>query len=321
LESINKARTIAFAAIFGSAFTTGFGLAAGAAPATQPGVLTTASVQTSAPLPPQPTGIAAIVDGKSISVDDVRDRAYQIASRKAVEGLIDNMLIDEAAKKAGIAVTDAEVDAEKQYIERSIAPQSLAEGLKEHDMTMDIFDDVRRHDLELRKLILRDVKPERMVHVREIYVHFAGKPGSVGLLPGNPRTEAEALAIVKKAQDEIKAGHTFADVAARYDEDPDSKSKSGDAGVVYDGSARDPRFNTAALALTHKGDVTPAPVRGADGYYLIQLVSTSDDHTAAEQPLYDDATDIWQRQQTNLRKYQFMVDLRSQAHITNWVSQ
>lgn len=278
-----------------------------------------AQVAPSAQDPPQPPGAAAIVDGVTITLDEVKDRAFQSASRKSVQALIDNMLIDQAAKKAGIVVTDAEVEAETDFIRKSIAPQSLADGLKEHDLTRELFDDVRRHNIELDKLALIGVKPVKMAHVRQIFVHFSTNGGAIDAVPGPARTQSQALAVVKKIQVALKAGHKFEDLAKRYDEDPSTKDKGGDAGVVYDGAATDPTFNLAAVALKNKGDVTPTPVKSDDGYRLVQLVSTSDAHEPGENPLYDDATGLWKRQQANLRIHGVLLDLRSKAKIVNWL--
>jgi len=272
------------------------------------------------PVPPQPPGVAATVDGALIHLDDVKERAYSERSRHAVRELIDNVLIDQAAKQAGIVVTDAEIEAEKEFIRKSIAPQTLEDGMKEHDLTPALFDDVRRHDLKLYKLATIGLKPGKMAHVRQIFVHFTPASGTLDPAPGKARTEAQAQAIVRRIQVELKAGRRFEALAEQYDDDPAAADKHGDSGVVYDGAATDPPMNTAALALKAKEDITPAPIRADSGYRLLQLISTSDAHDASEDPLYDAAVALWRRQQANVRAHSVLTDLRAKAHIVDWIN-
>lgn len=268
---------------------------------------------------PKPPNVAAIVNGQAIMIGDVKDRAFQERSRHATQELIDNLLIDQAAKAAGIIVTDADIEAEKESIRKSIAPQTMEEGLKEHDLTLALFDDVRKHDLELYQLALIGVKPVKMAHVRQIFVHFSAKPGTIDLEPGKERTEAQALAVITKIQAELRAGRTFEDLAGKYDEA--RGDTAGDAGVVYDGAASEPLFNMAAMALKVKGQITPAPVRSNSGYRLVQLISTGNTHEPSESPLYDAAAKLWKRQQANVRIHGVLMDLRAKAHVENWIAQ
>jgi len=265
------------------------------------------SAKAPAPMPPQPTGIAATVDGVQISVADVADRAFQERSRHTTQELIDNILVDHAAKKAGIVVTDADVAEATSQIAKKIAPQTMEEGLKEHDLTPAVFEDVRRHEIELDRLALIGVDPVKMVHVRQICINY-----------GQTRPESAAAALVAKIQTQLKSGTTFEDVAKQYDESPASQPNAGDAGIVYPGSQLGPVYNTAALALTTPGQITPEPIKTDIGYCLIQLISSTDKHPATEDPLYDAAVKQWQQQQANMRVYHVLMDLRAKAKIQNW---
>lgn len=84
---------------------------------------------------------------------------------------------------------------------------------------------------------------------------------------------ADKDAARKKAEDlyaKIKAGADFAELAKANSDDPGSKSKGGDLGLVKHGMMV-PKFESALFALAKPGEVSE-PVQTEFGWHLIKLV-------------------------------------------------
>lgn len=89
-------------------------------------------------------------------------------------------------------------------------------------------------------------------------------------VPADADAAAQKAAATKAASllAEIRAGKPFADVASAESDDAGSKAAGGDLGWLELGTT-DPAFEKALFAL-QPGSISD-PVRGADGYHLIEL--------------------------------------------------
>jgi len=89
-------------------------------------------------------------------------------------------------------------------------------------------------------------------------------------VPEGANADVQKAAAAKAAQllAEIRAGKPFADVASASSDDDGSKSAGGDLGWL-DRGMTDPAFEKALFAL--ELNQTSEPVRGSEGYHLIQL--------------------------------------------------
>jgi foldase protein PrsA len=161
------------------------------------------------------------------------------------------------------------------------------------------------------------VQPTHMVHCRAILIRYTA-PNVKQPDEFKPHTEAEALAIIDDVQKQLKAGKDFGDLAKQYSEDTASKDKGGDVGLAFDGANLDETLLRAALSLD-KGKITENPVKVNYGYYLIQVVSTSDSHPASEDSSYAAAQDKYRRQQAQYLVPDYMKTLRAQAKIVNYL--
>ena len=166
--------------------------------------------------------------------------------QRAVQEVIANALVNQEAKKEGVTVTPAEVDARVAQFRQKLAAQtgapSLEDFLKSNNTAMDTFRDNLRVRLEAEKL---ERKGQPAVH--RAHIHY------IVVLTTNPNndptkkahTDAEAKAIIAKAQADLKAKQAFEAVAAKYTEDS-GKGSGGDIGLVSPDSPLDHAFVQAA---------------------------------------------------------------------------
>lgn len=265
----------------------------------------------------RPPDTAAIVNGHTITLTQVTDMVMRVDAANITHKLIDDYLVDQECKRRGIVVPDSEVDASVENLARMLAPTSLEEGLKEHHDTLENLKSELRESLEREELVIDKVKPTYIVHCKAIMVHF-GTPNSPQAQQFKPHTEDEALKILADVQDQLKAGKDFGDLATQYSEDVNSKDKKGDVGMTYDGAPLDQALIRAALTLK-KGQVSPSPVKTINAYYLLEVVSTSDDHAPDEDAAYAAAEDHYRHQQAEYLVPDYMKNLRAQAKIVDYI--
>ncbi len=254
-----------------------------------------------------PPGVVATVNGESIPASELGDGGPMMLHQ-----LIDFRLLDQEAQRQGMVVSDAELNAAKSDIEQQVAPKSLADAVKEHSMTMDQFTSQLRHQIILQKLAVGKLPQlPRMSHVREILV--ASPPGKkVG-------GDASAQAKIKTIQAKLKTGAKFEALAKQYSDDPASRSKGGDVGVVAENHPGwDQRFAQVAVSLK-PGTVAPTAVKTEQGYCLIKSVSTYKDHSKDEDALYAPLVEsfrmVWMRRAATA----LLGDLRSKAKIVSYL--
>jgi parvulin-like peptidyl-prolyl isomerase len=241
------------------------------------------------PIKGGPVGVAAVINGQDISRTQLADIALQLAGTRALRQIIINTLVDQAAKKQGVPVTPAEVNARLALVKQQVGaqyPGGFDAYLAAHDVTTTTVMANLRTDVLAEKLATQGKPQIHRVHIHYLVV-LTANPGSNPAI--KPHTQAEAKAIIDNALADLKAGQSFEAVVAKYTEDS-GKNNGGEIGIIGPESAGqfDPTFVKAALALK-PGEVTTTPVYSPDfGYFLLKAVSTSE-HPGADSSKYDAA--------------------------------
>lgn len=269
---------------------------------------------------PGPPGVAAVVNGEKIPLAQVQQLALQLGGADILERLINNALVDQEAKKAGITVTPAEINARLAQIKQQIARQpqggSLDTLLAQSHETMANFKDSLRLRLEADKLMSKKLPPIVAVHARHILVLTTVPPGSPNV---KPHSDEDAKKLIAKAQDELKSGKSWDEVCKKYSEDPSNKDKGGDLGVIATGQPYDPTFLNAALSLK-KGQVTPEPVKSMYGYHLIKVDSTSAAPTPEDKQALAAAVNAARQQMLQNSLPAYLEKLRQTAKVVNYLT-
>ncbi|MCL6431105.1 MAG: peptidylprolyl isomerase, partial [Anaerolineae bacterium] len=225
---------------------------------------------------PPPQNVAALVNGEGISMaryeaelrialatytagtaldeSSPEGQATLKALRQQVlEWMIDRVLINQAAARAGIAINEARVDSEVERI-RGDNPDGFADWLQRNGFTEESFREQVRSDLlgaAMRERVTAGISSRvEQVHLRQIVV--AG--------------EAEARGLLEK----LRAGNAgFEDLARTHSIDEGSRESGGDLGFVPRGILPE-SVERVAFGL-EPGEVA-GPIHSVLGWHLIQLV-------------------------------------------------
>lgn len=264
---------------------------------------------------------AATVDGHPIPMKDVIDKCMASDGPRCTDMLVESYVVDRECQRRGITVSDAEIDREVAKLEKAIAPHSIDEALAVHHTTLAQLRLDFKQEIKRQKLVEDQIEPTKMVHCRVIMVKEDQNVGSAP--PGGTqkadydgrKTTDSTLASI---QDQLKSGVDFAQLAKQYPPDQPANS-DGDVGVLYDGMHDiDTAMLNAGLAL-NKGEITKDPIKTANGWCLIQAISTSDDHSPDEEALYQDAIQTYKEQEAEMRVPQTIVELVKKSKITYFV--
>lgn len=268
---------------------------------------------------PAPAGVAAIVNGKKIFSSQVAKEALKVAGPQIINQMILIELVNQEAVKQQIVVTPAQVNAKLTELRTRYAqaPGGLEALLAQRHLTVASYKEQLVTELKVEALVAKTLKltPSPLkYHARHLLI------ATVSVGPGSkPHTDAEALAIIAKAQAELMAGTSFVDVANKYTEDPSGKGSGGDLpGVVDANTSFDPTFLKAMLALK-PGEVTPTPVKSQFGYHLIKIDSTSAAPTPADKKRFEDADKAARTQQIQQAIQPYVMGLRSRAKIVDYL--
>lgn len=276
-----------------------------------------AAPPTITPAAPGPPGVAAVVNGQNIYRSQVASQALQLSGPQVLNTMILIALINQEAAKQHVVVTPAQVDAQLATIQQQASaqvPGGLAAVLAQRHETLASFREQLLPQMEAAALVTKTL-PATQYHVRHLLIAVTpASAATTGAAAGH--TDAQARAIIAKAQAELKAGKSFVDVANEYTEDPSGKGKGGDL-PLFDASTNfDANFLKAALALK-PGQVTATPVRSQFGYHLIQMVDTSAAPTPADAKLFAAA----RRQQVQAAIPAYVQNLRKNAKVVDYLGQ
>lgn len=86
--------------------------------------------------PKVPSNVAAVVNGESITKAQLATKAVDWQGAMTLDLMIDSTVVSQEAKKAGVVVTDAEVNAKLNEMKKALAPsQDFDTVLRQNGMT------------------------------------------------------------------------------------------------------------------------------------------------------------------------------------------
>jgi parvulin-like peptidyl-prolyl isomerase len=216
---------------------------------------------TATPLPtPTPVPLAALVNGEPIYLADYErevDRAGDAATPSEVlDAMIEMVLLEQAAAKAGVTVTEEQLDAVIQADIDTVGGREVFEArLASNNMTEEEYREQVRANL-LAQRVQMELPTEMAatvehVHARHILV----------------ATQEEAEAILAQ----LREGADFATLAQTYSLDVSTRDRGGDLGFFPPGLLLAPELEAAAFALA-PGQISDVVYSELLGYHIVQAL-------------------------------------------------
>ena len=202
------------------------------------------------------------------------------ATRQALEGLIQFQLVLDGARKEGVTIDEADVDARMEQLKQQVASQgqNYEELLKTRQISEEVLRTQQRVQLAVDlvgvKLVpyppdaqLRQALDKRRDEFLEVHVRH--------VLVKDKATAAQV-------REQLVAGGDWAAVARKSSIDPGSKDKAGDLGFTGKG-ATVKQFESAEFDVAGQGDCKgktsgdcdspiSQPIKTQFGYHVLQVI-------------------------------------------------
>ena len=234
------------------------------------------------PLPPQyevkaPAAAKTIatINGEAVKASDVEAYLWDWRGYEALQDVISFRVIEQAAKKANVQVSDAEamaaMDKQLAQMEKSIpAGKTLDEALIEQGYPKSrIFMRVRS-ELLLDKIVLKDLRPAELVKVSTMIFRATSE---------QTKDLAEAIKRADAAAAELQKGTPWEKVLEENERDPRILKSAGNLG--WKALAAFPASIAQELMKIKPGQYTQ-PAQTPNGIQIFMLESVGTKATAAE---------------------------------------
>lgn len=222
--------------------------------------------------------------------EDERGKIFREKEAEFLENLIDVKLILQEAAKAGIGVTEKELDEAIENIKTkySMSETEFRDSLKKEGYTLEAYRKRLKEQIIAGKVVNQRIRSKIMVPEEDITRYIKENSGSADmadsyrigqiLIKIPDKDEDKALAEEKATVilNELDAGESFSQLAKKYSEDA-SADTGGDLGVIrksdLDGEFRD------VLSELKPGEVS-RPFWTRRGLHIIKLYEKigSEDH-------------------------------------------
>ncbi|MCD6352387.1 MAG: peptidyl-prolyl cis-trans isomerase, partial [Armatimonadetes bacterium] len=232
--------------------------------------------------PPAPPQLAATVNGRDITEDEATRWAWTQLGRKILEGVIDDVLVRQAAAAAKITVTDAEVTARVA----SLAKQAggTAKVIAERGVAgLDALRAQIRYELLLQKLVDRAGKVDEAKARAYYAAHRDDYITPTRLHLFEIVTEKDETAYQSRRR--VAAGEAFAKIAGEVSQAP-SAEKGGDLGWVTLDEINPPALRPIAATLT-VGQVS-MPILAEGKFYILMVADKKEGQVKSFEDVRDE---------------------------------
>lgn len=282
----------------------------------------------SAPASKAPANAAASVNGVVITKAELNKATLNWRSGQVLDELIRFRMVDQAAKKAKVAVSAQEIKTRLTVIKNNIKQQvpegqTVASFMANNGLTDDYLTQGVKFELQLSKMATGDVNLNNYVRASHILI----KPAEVVKAPVTAelneaaaekkyqddmaKATADAEVKAKALMDAIKAGRSFEE-AAKAEGTDGTKDKGGDLNWFAKGQMV-PEFETACFAPGLKVGDLLGPIKTSFGWHLIKITGLGKTMSAA-----DKATILTQASKQRIPV--IMQQMEKNAKISNYVN-
>lgn len=247
----------------------------------------------------------------------------QVVRLNIVRQTIERHLQLQRAEKLGVAATEDEVNDKIKQTKAPYTKEEFEKRLKDMAMTEDDFKQEIRRGLTIEKLRNKEISSKVVIADADIqdyydrhksefnltepqyqvaHIFVGNRPGSQpSPTAGKAQNEAQAQAKIRMIHGRLESGEDFAQLAARYSEDPDSARNGGELGSSPESQLKstDAATREAILKLKPGQYTNPIPVIDPQshrpiGYRIVRLIAKE---AAGQRELSDPNVQQWIRNQ------------------------
>jgi len=226
-----------------------------------------------------PEGAVALIGGKALFLEEVKDMCYERHGMQVIQGLINTKVIRAEAAKRNIKVTEEEID--KRYIDE-ISTFSSNAGLTDPvaafknylrglGMTMAAYKHGLETQIMLRKL-LESKKGYQKPRVTDLDIKY-GFEGMYGAKYNVQVIFASEKSDIEKARKQLEGGADFGEVSVKYSESDPLRATRGVLAPMsgLDLEARLGEENASLVKKLKQGQYTE-PFYFQRGWHIMKLL-------------------------------------------------
>ncbi|OAB48349.1 peptidylprolyl isomerase [Paenibacillus antarcticus] len=262
---------------------------------------------------PTENNIVATVNGVVITKDKLYNEMVTLGGAQTLDSLITTVLVDQAATKKNITVTDEDLTKEINKLKKNYSTEAeFNAALTQSGMSLNNL----KNELNMQVKINKLVEPQVKVTTADIKKYFVENPGvydteeEVRASHILVATKEEAKNILK----ELQGGADFATLATAKSLDTGSKIKGGDLGFFARGTMVD-TFEKAAFAL-NKGKLSDI-IESSFGFHIIKVTDRKDAHKATFEEASAEIKEALVSQQIATLSSTWLAELKEKSNITN----
>lgn len=231
---------------------------------------------------PGKAAVLATVNGKTITAEDLTPLLWDWRMNDVLSDVIGDRVVRDAATRAKISATDAEVDSEVKKLLASIKAslpqgQTIEDAMLQEGTTPSRIWLRMRTEILLRKLAVAELKPETFVNVSTIVI----KPAS--------QQAADLKAALEKAEDcykRLNVGESWDNVFLSVTDDSRARAALGKIG--WRNLTAFPEVAAKEIVSLGRGKVTK-PVQTVNGIQIFRVDAKGADVTGDEKTELEDA--------------------------------
>ena len=237
--------------------------------------------------------IVAVVNGEVITLKQLDGRLKTLARGRqlagaelnqartqVLEGLIEQELINQAAKAKGVFVTESDVSQAMEAIkqENNLTDAQFRASLAQSGTTVEAFRDDLRTELLRNRVLGAQVMSKIVVTDSEVRAFLRGEGPDLGAMTGgsndmrpirvialplDAKNPNKTMAEAKRIKKEIEGGLSFAEAAKKYSQDAASRDNGGDRGDGATVAHLHPQMQALVSSLSDGQPSEPMAVENA----------------------------------------------------------
>jgi len=271
-----------------------------------------------------------IYESMGMSIDENNAEQMSMLKNVTLEMMIEQLIQQQEAVKAGIQVSDEDIDKEVNNYKESVGEEEYKKGLAENGWTEEEYREMIKKNLTvegLRDKVTADVPQATEAEAEDYYENnkkdymIAGKYNVRHILALTQGKSGEQAKIDMEAKtktllvlEQIKQGKDFAQAAKASSEDYSTAANGGE--LSYTTGQLVSEFEEAAKKLK-PGEITPEPVKTPYGYHIIKLESMEPERQKTFAEVRDEVLKTLTEKAKEDKYNKFLEDAKSKSVIEN----